>query len=460
MATQLPRSLAHAADVGDIDSIQSFLDAGGSPDARWKCPSNSVEQMTMLMLASGESHLPLVDLLIDCGANVDLVDSNSCTALMISAFEGHAAVVKRLVQAGARLDVRNSDGLTALEVATDADVRLLLRTASAAPAVATSPPARQQEEGRAAGLNDKWPTFITTSSPCSAYPMSPPVTSASASAATAARPLPDDVASAAGDGDWRAVRAWLDSAGGGADAIDAPWTTPSADVAGVTMLMLASGAGDAHVVERLLAHGACLDAQDSLGSTALMWAALTGHAHAVRTLVRRGATLSICDAEGATALSLAAREGHAEVLEALREPGRMRSAWREWVRAAAASRAEEEEEEAAAAAAAAVPTTSAALPLTASSAATSALESDARGMRRKAAHNQLAKELSKSRSMVDEEDGNTTDASATVDEGGAGWWAALLTTLCTNTRRGRPELRPRPPPEPPPVACTRMCASA
>lgn len=60
------------------------------------------------------SRLPLVNALIEHGADVNAVDKNGTTALMIAANLAHADVVKRLIAAGADIHARDDDGRTAL----------------------------------------------------------------------------------------------------------------------------------------------------------------------------------------------------------------------------------------------------------------------------------------------------------------------------------------------------------
>ena len=53
--------------------------------------------------ASGCGHLPVVELLLEHGASVDLQDSDGATALMGAAYNGRAAIVRRLLRAGEQL---------------------------------------------------------------------------------------------------------------------------------------------------------------------------------------------------------------------------------------------------------------------------------------------------------------------------------------------------------------------
>ena len=66
-----------------------------------------------------EDDLAIVDLLVDCGANVDATNASRQTALMNAAQLNNPAVVRRLIQAGADLGLKDENGDTALHVAVE-----------------------------------------------------------------------------------------------------------------------------------------------------------------------------------------------------------------------------------------------------------------------------------------------------------------------------------------------------
>ena len=55
-----------------------------------------------------------VDLLLECGADLCLVDHDGQSALMHAANNGHTHTVLFLLEQGARVNLTNSDGQTAL----------------------------------------------------------------------------------------------------------------------------------------------------------------------------------------------------------------------------------------------------------------------------------------------------------------------------------------------------------
>ena len=118
----LPELTMRACDAGDTAAVAAWLDAGGEGrvDAMWGAQNGTVcgvTLLTLLMTASASGHEPLVEMLLERGASLDLQESNGGTALMAAACKGHTSIVRRLLQAGAQWELRNIDGCTALRYA-------------------------------------------------------------------------------------------------------------------------------------------------------------------------------------------------------------------------------------------------------------------------------------------------------------------------------------------------------
>ncbi len=80
--------------------------------------------------------------------------------------------------------------------------------------------------------------------------------------------------------------------------------------------------GDIAQLQKLVAAGEDLEAQDKFVGTALHWAALAGNADAARILIEAGADLNThARADGTTALHVAAQRGSVEVAAVLIEAG-------------------------------------------------------------------------------------------------------------------------------------------
>jgi len=110
LRTTVPMEVATAADRGDDQTVQTWLEiAGGQVNATYE--DGDVSGMTLLMTAASSGSLLLVDMLLRRGAKVDARTSNGWTALMHAALSGHERVVHRLLLAGSK------DGETAIQLA-------------------------------------------------------------------------------------------------------------------------------------------------------------------------------------------------------------------------------------------------------------------------------------------------------------------------------------------------------
>merc|ERR1719192_2450136 len=73
--------------------------------------------LTPLMIASKNGNRPLVQWLIGRGARLDLLDRMFWTALMFSVDSRHGDVARLLLDTGADPDIVNKDGQTAADLA-------------------------------------------------------------------------------------------------------------------------------------------------------------------------------------------------------------------------------------------------------------------------------------------------------------------------------------------------------
>jgi ankyrin repeat protein len=94
-----------AALKGDLETVRALV-AGGAAVNRpgW----------TPLIYAATGGHDPIVDYLIDHGANLDARSPNGTTALMMAIHEHHARTAQLLIDRGADVTLRNQDGASAL----------------------------------------------------------------------------------------------------------------------------------------------------------------------------------------------------------------------------------------------------------------------------------------------------------------------------------------------------------
>lgn len=72
---------------------------------------------TPLHYAATNSHVPVMQLLLDAHAYIDAASPNGSTPLMMAAMYGNASAVKMLLEAGADPTIKNALGLTAIDFA-------------------------------------------------------------------------------------------------------------------------------------------------------------------------------------------------------------------------------------------------------------------------------------------------------------------------------------------------------
>jgi hypothetical protein len=95
----------------DMPMIRLLLDHGADPDL----VDDHGESALSFAAASG--HLEAVSALVDAGARVDVGRDRGCAPILLAASEGHAPVVERLLAAGADPNVADPHGQTALMTA-------------------------------------------------------------------------------------------------------------------------------------------------------------------------------------------------------------------------------------------------------------------------------------------------------------------------------------------------------
>ena len=117
----------YAAAKGYSGIIAMLLDTGLNVDERY------ANGLTALMWAAGHTNdVPVtegraaVELLLNRGAALELVENRGRTALMIAAERGHAEIVEALLDAGAERKRQDAAGKTAADLAANDAVRGLL----------------------------------------------------------------------------------------------------------------------------------------------------------------------------------------------------------------------------------------------------------------------------------------------------------------------------------------------
>ncbi|KAK7873213.1 hypothetical protein R5R35_011296 [Gryllus longicercus] len=115
-ARYTPKTLYHAAKSGNTEKLLAALASGVNPNHQFR--DNAMG--TALHAACTGNHLTVVHILLQAGAQADMMDRDQHTPLMIAAMAGHNSIVKYLVKAGACVTLKGADGMTALHLAAKA----------------------------------------------------------------------------------------------------------------------------------------------------------------------------------------------------------------------------------------------------------------------------------------------------------------------------------------------------
>ncbi len=97
----------------DLASLERLLAEGTNINA-----SKGKYKTTILMEAAVRGNLKVIKLLLDKGANIDMVDQDGWTALMGATVQGRTEPVRLLLEHGADVNAKNCNGETALVMAT------------------------------------------------------------------------------------------------------------------------------------------------------------------------------------------------------------------------------------------------------------------------------------------------------------------------------------------------------
>ncbi|XP_071560297.1 histone-lysine N-methyltransferase EHMT2 [Temnothorax nylanderi] len=106
-------SLYTSVKNGDLEKLVNVLACGYNANHTFR----DYAHRTGLHIAADKGHLSCVHVLVQAGAQVDVMDRNQLTPLMLAASNGNAAVVKYLVRIGADVTLKGEDGMTALHMA-------------------------------------------------------------------------------------------------------------------------------------------------------------------------------------------------------------------------------------------------------------------------------------------------------------------------------------------------------
>ncbi|XP_069358000.1 protein TANC2 isoform X3 [Maniola hyperantus] len=316
-----------------------MLLAGGSPNQITECLGNA----PLLCMYAYQGIIAMVGLLIEFGADLEMTNSQGCSALSLACQRGHTDVARMLIASGASLSHTDTAEQTPLVHAAKnghRDTVIYLLGCQTGKDDRNSldidecnieqlvPGSRHALIGAAQnGHLDIVEYLLDTAEliPDGICPVTGE-TALTAACSTGNAAIADallirgatpyslnarqmsPLALAAKNGRTALVLRLLDS---GADVMGSGGKNP---------LILAAAEGHAEVVEMLLEHGADPDAVDGDGITPLGWAALRSRIPTIVVLLDKGALIDQPDGSGRTPLGLACG-GPAELVELLLEQG-------------------------------------------------------------------------------------------------------------------------------------------
>lgn len=100
----LPIEVHKAAASGKVEAVQQFLDGGGDISAR--CVTT--KDPTIVLAAAARGHLPVVQLALKHGCELESTDCLGHTPLMSAAQGGHVGVMMLLLKASANVDAQDA----------------------------------------------------------------------------------------------------------------------------------------------------------------------------------------------------------------------------------------------------------------------------------------------------------------------------------------------------------------
>ena len=105
--------ILEAASNGNVINLIEALKNGA--DVNIKNRYNGYT--TPIMLATKNNHLEIMQELINANADINLQDTQGCTAIMIATQNSNIAIMQKLIESGADINLINKDGDSALLLA-------------------------------------------------------------------------------------------------------------------------------------------------------------------------------------------------------------------------------------------------------------------------------------------------------------------------------------------------------
>lgn len=322
-----------------------LLLAGASPNFK----TEFLGQAPILCIASYEGNVPMVSLLLEFGADVEMTNSQGSTALILASLKGHCDVVRQLVAAGSSLGHIDTGSRCALVhaarmgklnivkylVACDWIVRdtnnTNINNKNNTKDVSLEEAAQQSLiaaalQGNSTIVEDlldmsevnidrtdhlTGETALTAAAKNGCTETAAVLLARGANVDICNRKDLSPLLLAVKEGHWAVTERLLQN------HADIEQT----DASEKTALIIAAEEGHIGIIELLLNRNASITATDHEGLTALSWACLRGRLQAVKCLCERNADLHHVDNTGRTPLDLAAYQGSAGLVKMLLDKG-------------------------------------------------------------------------------------------------------------------------------------------
>ncbi|XP_059418544.1 protein TANC1-like isoform X2 [Carassius carassius] len=291
------------AHLGHQETVSLLLEFGANVDVV------SENGMSSLCYSAAAGHLELVSLLCKRGATVDHVDKSGQCALVHAALRGHSEVIECLLELS-----WSTEGQQDLSLKNRALQQGLIAACSMGHIhVLESLLALNNElEVQIDAHDTLWgETALTAAAGRGKMEVCSFLLQRGAQVQQVNRRGACALFCAVRQGHWQIADLLLQH---GADV-------NVSDKQGRTLLMVAACEGHLSTADFLLSKGASLGSVDKEGLTPLSWACLKGHKNVVQFLVEKGAVIDHLDKNGRTPLDLAAFYGDADIVHHLVEKG-------------------------------------------------------------------------------------------------------------------------------------------
>uniref|UniRef100_A0A671PL24 Protein TANC1-like n=1 Tax=Sinocyclocheilus anshuiensis TaxID=1608454 RepID=A0A671PL24_9TELE len=289
------------AHLGHQETVSLLLEFGANVDVV------SENSMSALCYSAAAGHLELVSLLCKRGAKVDHVDKSGQCALVHAALRGHSEVIECLLELS-----WSSEGQQDLSLKNKALQQGLIAACSMGHIHVSLLTLNNELAVQIDAHDTLWgETALTAAAGRGKMEVCSFLLERGVKVQQVNRRGACALFCAVRQGHWQIADLLLQH---GADV-------NVSDKQGRTLLMVAACEGHLSTADFLLSKGGSLESVDKEGLTPLSWACLKGHKNVVQFLVEKGAVIDHSDKNGRTPLDLAAFYGDADIVHYLVEKG-------------------------------------------------------------------------------------------------------------------------------------------